>query len=299
MSLFRRKSSSAKDGTYTFLTQSQGEEMRRLCSEVFAQSGRQATVADDHISGGDGYQYGLETVARILRDVPESEWKSVLNQYFDTRFRGHDLPSLRDLSVEELASRTRAKIIDPATVTPEQAEESFNYVRWIARLPLLMAYDGPETISYLTDSDFERIGDLAWDVARQNLLLEGTGQPQHITSDDGGSMYGIMSESNFQSTWAVYPADLVEALNLDVGEHGMLISAPAATALNFHILGESSTSEDLQFMARMAATQYDRLTHPLSQHVYWWHGTDMEPLTVIEDNTMAFSIPESLAWVLK
>lgn len=294
MALFSRKSKEM-DATFPQLTLQQGVKMRQVCAEVLTGMGYGVEVADDHVVTSDGRVYGLETVARTLPNAPEREWKPMLEDYF-ARMTAKAVGSILDvMDAEELLARTRAKIIDPAMITQEQAQLHYNYTQWVGGLPLLMAYDGDATVNYLRDDHVQRVGeDRAWEAAQRNLLAEGTGKPQPATDGEGGSFLGIMSESEFQATWLAFPAELLEKLELTAGPLGVFMTVPSATALNLHIINDDTGIADLLFMTKVTGAQHDGMPHPLSPHVYWWNGGQIQPITGIVDGDLAMMFPDEL-----
>ncbi|MET4004643.1 hypothetical protein ABIB48_003382 [Arthrobacter sp. UYCu511] len=294
MALFSRKPKEL-DATFPQLTLQQGVKMRQVCADVLTSMGYGVEIAADHVLLSDGRIYGLETVARTLPDAPEREWKPMLEDYF-ARMTAKPAGSIIDaMPIEALLAGTRAKIIDPGMISQEQAELHYNYAQWVGGLPLLMAYDGDETVNYLRDEHVQRAGeDRAWDGARANLLAEGTSTPQQATDGDGGSFLGIMSESEFQATWLAFPAELLEKLELTAGPLGVCITVPAATALNLHIINDDTGIADLLFMAKVTGAQHDGMPHPLSPHVYWWNGGQIQPITGIVDGELAMMLPDEL-----
>ncbi|WP_125616780.1 hypothetical protein [Specibacter cremeus] len=294
MAFFRRKPKDP-DATFPQLGRLQGEAMRSICADVLTGMGHSVEVAGDHVMLSDGRMFGLETVARTLPKAPEREWQPMIEDYF-TRMTAKAGRSILDaMDAGEMLARTRAKIIDPATVSKEDAERHYNYAQWVGALPLVMAYDGEETINYLRDDHVQRAGeDLAWEAARSNLFAEGTGAPQQATDGDGGSFLGIMSESIFQSTWLAFPAELLDALKLTAGPLGIFMTVPSASALNLHVINDDTGVADLLFMARVTRAQYDDMPHPLSPHVYWWNGGPVQPITGIADGELAMMLPDEL-----
>ncbi len=294
MAFFSRKPKEL-DATFPQLTLQQGVKMRQISVDVLTSMGYGVEVADDHVVTSDGRMYGLETVARTIPNAPEREWKPMLEDYF-ARMTAKAAGSIIDaMPAEDLLARTRAKIIDPTMVTQEQALLHYNYTQWVGGLPLLMAYDGEETINYLRDDHVQRAGeDRAWDAARANLLAEGSGTPQPATDEEGGSFLGIMSDSEFQATWLAFPAELLDSLGLTAGPLGVFMTVPAATALNLHVINDETGIADLLFMTRVTGAQHDGMPHPLSPHVYWWNGGQVQPITGIVDGDLAMVLPDEL-----
>lgn len=296
---FFGKKEDERDAEFPQLTVKQGDRMRQLCKEALVKLGVDVEVFSDRIVTADGTAYGLETVSRMAAAAPEREWTKAIAEYFSHLAAESERPGIDQLPVEQLLERTRAKIIDPASVTQEQAETHFNYAQWVGRLPMVMAFEGEETITYLRDTHVATIGqELAWDTARKNLISEGCGTPEQVTSEDGGSVFAIMSDSNFQATWLAFPEDLLEALGFKAGPLGVFITVPSATALNLHVVNEGTSIVDLTFMATVTAAQYEGMPHPLSPHIYWWNGSYVEPVTGAVDGALALELPEELEVLL-
>jgi len=298
MALFRRKPKDP-DATFPQLTRQQGETMRRLCVEALTGMGHAVELAEDHVALSDGRMFGLETIARTLPKAPEREWKDMIEDYFARMTAKTGLSILDQMPAEELLAKTTAKIIDPTLITEEDGERHYKYTQWVGLLPLVMAYDGEETVNYLRDDHVERVGeDLAWRTAYANLLAEGTGTPQQATGDDGATFLGIMGESLFQSTWLAYPADLLRALELTAGPKGILMSVPAATALNLHVINDDTSVKDLFFMTQVTRAQYEDMPHSLSPHLYWWNGGPVQPITEVFEGDLAMTLPADLEYLL-
>lgn len=294
MALFSRKPKEM-DATFPQLTLQRGVKMRQVCADVLTGMGYDVEIAEDHVQLSDGRMYGLETVARTLPNAPEREWKSMLEDYF-ARMTAKAAGSIIDaMDAEELLARTRAKIIDPAMITEEEGERHYKYTQWVGLLPLVMAYDGEDTVNYLRDDHVQRVGeDRAWEAAWANLLAEGIGEPQQAIDGEGGSFLGIMSESIFQSTWLAFPAELLQALKLTSGPLGVFMTVPSASALNLHVIAEDTGVADLLFMTRVTRAQYEDMAHPLSAHVYWWNGGLVQRITEIVDGELALMLPDEL-----
>lgn len=299
MGIFTKKDRE-RDAEYPQLTLKQGVKMRQLCEDAFGNLGIAVQVLSDRVLVADSTRgYGLETVVRMVAQAPEREWKSAIAEYFARLVADGEKADIDELPAEQILERTRAKIIDPATITQEHAEAHFNYTQWVGRLPLLMAFDGEERITYLRDEHVDRLGhEQAWDAARKNLLIEGCGTPEQATSEDGGSVFAIMSESNFQATWLAYPEELLDTLGFKAGPLGVFMTVPAATALNLHVVNEGTSISDLAFMAQLAIAQYEGMPHPLSPHIYWWNGSYVQPITVATETGLEMELPEELGVLL-
>ncbi|ALE07440.1 hypothetical protein AL755_21395 [Arthrobacter sp. ERGS1:01] len=298
MAFFRKKPKEL-DATFPQLTLQQGEKMRSICAETLTGVGHAIELADDHVTLSDGRMFGLETIARTLPKAPEREWKDMIEDYFARMTAKTARSILDDMPTDELLTKTVATIIDPAKITEEEGERHYKYTRWVGLLPLVMAYDGEETVNYLRDDHVERVGeDQAWETAFANLLAEGTGTPQQATDADGASFLGIMSESIFQSSWLAYPAALLDALELTAGPKGILMTVPSASAMNLHIINDDTSVKDLFFMTQVTRAQYDDMPHALSPHLYWWNGGPVQPITEVVDGELAMMLPDELEYLL-
>jgi len=170
MAFFRRKPKEL-DATFPQFTLQQGEKMRSICVETLTGMGHAVELADDHVMLSDGRMFGLETIARTLPKAPEREWKDMIEDYFARMIAKTTRSILDAMPAEELLAKTVAKIIDPTLITEEEGERNYKYTQWVGLLPLVMAYDGEETINYLRDDHVERVGeDLARETAFANLV---------------------------------------------------------------------------------------------------------------------------------
>ncbi|BCT78111.1 hypothetical protein SCMU_39530 [Sinomonas cyclohexanicum] len=297
MGLFSRRK--AMDPELEGLTTDQAALLRRLAVEAAARHGVHAQANPDHLETADGQRYGLSNLARTVASEPGHAWEAAVDRHFTAVLSGTPAAALEG---PELLGRLRAKFIAPETVTQDRAERDFGYVRWVAYLPLVIAVDHPEKVAYLTDADLARLGDpeQVWHTASMNLLSAGLGGTPEEVAHEGGAFLGLQTGSVYTATWMAYPQALMQALGFTPGPLGAFLAAPAANALNLHLIGEATGMADLQLMVQLTALQHSRLPSPLSPHLYWWDGQDsIQPITSFDGEDTHLVLPDELEHLLE
>ena len=298
MGLFSRKSSN--DPHLPEFTEKQANKLREL--GVLALRGQGVTVIDagDHLAGQDGQKYGLFAVARKAALLPEKEWPAMVGQHFAAGLT-NARPS--EVSAEELLEGVYPKFIAPETMDwmeREHGPEIYSYVRPTARLPLLIALDSPESVSYVTAEQTEAVGgaDLLWEKAFSNLIAAGPGQPEDFTLEEG-SFLVFETESVYQSSWIACMDQFIELLGYTPGPLGALVAIPATNTLCLHLVSEATSIDDFRAMLMFAANVYAQHPSPLIPLLYWWNGKTVEPISGIDGEDVNLYLPDELLEVLQ
>lgn len=282
------------------LTTKQADKLRALCVEVLDRQGVTAADGGDHLYGDNEHKYGLFALSRKASGLPEKEWPAMIEQHFSGLLAG--TPASK-ATVEELRAGVYPKFIAPHTMDLMESQHGpsiYSYVRPTARLPLLIALDSPESVSYLTAEQVEAAGgaDLLWDKAFSNLVATGPGQPEEFTTE-GGSFLVFETESVYQSSWIACMDKFVESLGYTPGRLGALVTIPATNILCLHLVSEATSIEDIKAMLVFAGTVHSQHPSPLTPLLYWWNGSVVENISSNDGEDVNLYLPDELLKVLQ
>jgi hypothetical protein len=206
-------------------------------------------------------------------------------------------------TVEELQAGVYPKFIAPHTMDLMESQHGpaiYSYVRPTARLPLLIALDSPESVSYLTAEQVEAAGgaDLLWDKAFSNLTAAGPGQPEEFTAE-GGTFLVFETESVYQASWIACMDKFVASLGYKPGPLGALVTIPATNMLCLHLVSEATSIEDIKGMLMFAGTVHSQHPAPLTPLLYWWDGSSVENISSNDGEDVNLYLPDELLNVLQ
>jgi hypothetical protein len=296
--LFSRKA--AADPHLPELTTKQADKLRALCVAVLGRQGVTVTDAGEHLSGDNEQKYGLFAVSRKASGLPEKEWPAMVEQHFAGFLSSTPVSKA---TVEELHAGVYPKFIAPQTMDWMESQHGpsiYSYVRPTARLPLLIAMDSPESVSYLTAEQVEAAGgaDLLWDKAFSNLTAAGPGQPEEFTAE-GGSFLVFETESVYQASWIACMDKFVELLGYKPGPLGALVTIPATNMFCLHLVSEATSIEDIKAMLMFAGTVHSQHPSPLAPLLYWWNGSTVENISGNDGEDVNLYLPDELLSVLQ
>lgn len=298
MGLFSRKTST--DPHLPELTTRQAKWLRELSAAALGRQGVTTIDRGDHLEAGNEQRYGLFAVARKAASMPEKDWPVMVIQHFDAVLS--DTPASQ-LSAEELRTRVYPKFMAPEMMDwaeQQHGPDTYSYVRATARLPLLIALDSPDSVSYLTAEQAETAGgaDLLWDKAFTNLTALGPGQPEEFTAE-GGSFLVFETESVYQASWIAHLGKLMDLLGHKQGPLGVLVTIPATNMLCIHLVGESTGINDIKAMLMFSGGAYAQHPTPLSPLLFWWDGERVQPISGVDGEDVNLYLPDELMGVLQ
>ncbi|WP_026540937.1 hypothetical protein [Paenarthrobacter nicotinovorans] len=298
MGLFSRKTST--DPHLPELTTKQADKLRALSVSALHRQGITVTDAGDHLDAGNEQLYGLFAVARKATALPDKEWAAMVEQHFAA---GINNTPATQVSTEELLARVYPKFIAPETMDWMESQHGpsiYSYARPTARLPLLMALDSPESVTYITADQAEAAGgaDLLWDKALSNLIADGPGHPEEFTAE-GGSFLIFETETVYQASWISCMDKFVELLGYKPGPLGALVTIPATNMLCLHLVTESTSINDFSAMLMFAGNVHTQHPSPLTPLLYWWNGTTVEPISGTDGEDVNLYLPDELLNVLQ
>lgn len=298
MGLFDRKTTTA-DPYLPELSGKQADRLRGLSVAVLGRLGVRATAAGDHLLVSDDRKYGLFAVARKAAALPERGWEGMAEEHFGAVIRGADGGS--EVPPADLLHRVYPKLMAPESLayTQQSDPSRYAYARDAAMMPLLLALDSPESVSYLGTPQIERAGgaDVVWDAALRNLIAAGPGEPEEISIDDG-SFLVFETESAYQSSWLAYADRFMELLGYQTGPLGALLGIPASNILCLHLVTAATGVADISAILRFAGVMHSRHPSALSPLLYWWDGATVQPISSQDGKSVHLFVPDELAGIL-
>lgn len=206
-----------------------------------------------------------------------------------------------DLTQEEMLGRLYPKFISPGTLAySQQGDPSrYAYARDVAMVPLLVALDSPESVTYVASSQIEAAGGAGpvWDAALRNLIADGPGHSEEMRFEEG-SFLVFETESVYQASWLAYPDKFVELLGYKPGPLGALLSIPASNILCLHLITDATTIADISAMVRITGLMQAQHASALSPLLYWWDGATVQPISGQDGEDVQLFVPEELASIL-
>jgi hypothetical protein len=298
MSLFSRKSRSA-DPYLPELSIMQADRLRDLSVAALGRLGVSAVAAGDHLAASHNHQYGLFAVGRKAAQLPEREWPGMVEQHFGAVIG--DAAGRSDIAPEEILGRVYPKFISPGVLAHSQQSDPslYAYARDVAMVPLLVALDSPESVTYVASTKVEAAGGagIVWDAALRNLIADGPGHAEEMRFDDG-SFLVFETESVYQASWLAYPDKFVELLGYKPGPLGALLSIPATNILCLHLVTEATTINDISAMLRVTGLMQAQHPSALSPLLYWWDGSSVQPISGHDGEDVHLFVPDELASIL-
>ncbi|GHI04099.1 hypothetical protein AQI88_07560 [Streptomyces cellostaticus] len=235
----------------------------------------------------DGHHYSLHNLAHSCRKVPEEHWPDLVAAHFARLQQA----STGGESAEELLRGAHARLLPADSLTPELAD-ALRYARVVADgLVFAYALDGPTSVRILTDRDVERAGLEELGRAAHANLMRVPVRHEEVPVEGRARLHSLYGDSPFVASKALF---LSEAARLAVGEPlpdgGALVAVPTRHNLVYHPIADGSVVDAVNSLAAYALGAHEDGPGALSPRVYWWHRGSLTSLTVIDHDTLTFSL---------
>ncbi|MFI8831539.1 immunity 49 family protein [Streptomyces afghaniensis] len=246
----------------------------------------------------DGHQYSLESLAHTCSKTPEEHWPDLVAAHFGRLQQA----SQGDESVAELLRGVHARLLPVESITPELSG-ALRYARVVADgLVLAYALDGPTSVRILTDRDVARAGLQALGEAARANLMRVPVRHEEVGVEGQARLHSVYGDSPFVAGKALFLAEVARKV---VGENlpdaGALVVVPTRHNLVYHPITDGSVVDAVNSLAAYALGAYQDGPGALSPRVYWWHHGSLTSLTVIDHDTLTFSVrpPSHLLGLMK
>ncbi|MEU7717907.1 immunity 49 family protein [Streptomyces tibetensis] len=261
----------APDSELPMLSVAQASRLRALAAPYYRQ----------------GHQYSLGSLAHACSTAPQERWPGLVAAHFD-RLRQ---ASQGDESVEELLRGVHARLLPAESISPELAG-SLRYARRVADgLVFVYALDGPTSVRILTDRDVERAGLQALGEAGRANLMRVPVRHEEVGAEGQARLHSVYGDSPFVAGQALFLAEVAAKV---VGERlpvaGALVVVPTRHNLVYHPITDGSVVDAVNSLASYALGAHEDGPGALSPRVYWWHRGSLTSLTVIDHDTLTFSL---------
>jgi hypothetical protein len=235
----------------------------------------------------DGHQYSLGSLAHTCSTVPQEQWPGLVDAHFD-RLRQ---ASQGGESAEELLRSVHARLLPADSISPELAG-ALRYARVVADgLVFAYALDGPTSVRILTDRDVERAGLEALGEAGRANLMRVPVRHEEVGVEGQARLHSVYGDSPFVASMALFLAEVAAKV---VGERlpdaGALVVVPTRHNLVYHPITDGSVVDAVNSLASYALGAHEDGPGALSPRVYWWHRGSLTSLTVIDHDTLTFSV---------
>jgi hypothetical protein len=274
------------DETFEFLTVRQAARLRSLTRATLAEHGVESEIHADHLLAAGEWRFGLHNLFAICRHTPggEKAWPAIVRTHVATVVRRSTEPSPADLPAGELLDHAFIRVCGAATM-PSLA--AFGYHRPLGgELLELIAYDTPDVVSYLTDTEVERVGAEKLRAAGvEHLLAEPFGEV-HWLQAPGGARFTVLAGESVHTASRVLVVD--DVLRRVLGDadtpNGLLVSVPNRHQLAFHRPEDGSFIRAIEGLARFTVDNYADGVGGISPHLFWRppRGGMLQQLTEIE-----------------
>lgn len=274
------------DEAFPFLTIGQAARLRALTRRTFAEHGIESEIHPDHLLAADGWRFGLHNLFATCHGTPGGEraWPAVVQAHVAKVVRLGDEPAPSDLSETQLLDRAFVRVCGEATLPSLQA---FGYRRPLGGdLVELIAYDSPEAVAYLTDTEVERVGvDALRAAGVEHLLSEPFGDVHWLTAPRGARFAVLLGESVYTASRLLTLDDVLRrSLGHADTPNGVIVSVPNRHQLAFHRPEDGSLIRALEGLTRFTIDNYVDGSGGVSPHVFWRPpaGGRLQQLTEIE-----------------
>ncbi|TGB14668.1 hypothetical protein E2651_05330 [Streptomyces sp. MZ04] len=248
--------------------------------------------------GQDGRTYSLHNLAQQCRHAPEDRWPALVEAHFTALREG----SQGGESAAELLRGVHARLLPADSIGPEFAG-AMRYARVVAEgLVFAYALDMPTSVRILTDADVERAGlEELGQAAYANLM----GVPvEHDEVSVGGRalLHSVYGDSPFVASKALFLSEAArQVTGAALPDAGALVVMPTRHLLAYHPIADGSVVDALNGLASYALGAHEDGPGSLSPRVYWWHQGSLTSLTVIDHDTLTFSLrpPPELLGLMK
>ncbi|WP_338782837.1 immunity 49 family protein [Streptomyces sp. DG1A-41] len=246
----------------------------------------------------EGHQYSLDSLAHTCSKTPEEHWPDLVAAHFG-RLRQ---ASQGDESVAGLLRGVHARLLPVESITPELSGV-LRYARVVADgLVFAYALDGPTSVRILTDRDVERVGLQALgDAARANLMRVPV-RHEEVGVEGQARLHSVYGDSPFVAGKALFLAELAwKGVGEKLPDAGALVVVPTRHNLVYHPITDGSVVDAVNSLAAYALGAHEDGPGALSPRVYWWHRGSLTSLTVIDQDTLTFSVrpPSHLLGLMK
>lgn len=280
MGIFRRRGNGddqelSRDGgpdpTFPFLTIGQAARLRAMTREQLAEHGLECEIHADHLLAAGGWRLGLHGLFATCRHARGGEraWPGIVRSHVSTVVRRTDEPSPAELPSAQLLDRAFVRVCAASALPSVTA---FSYRRRIGGdLVELIAYDSPETVAYLTDTEVERVGaDALRSAGVEHLLTEPFGEVRWLTAHRGAQFAVLLGESVHTASRLLI---LDDVLRRSLGEadtpNGVIVSVPNRHQLVFHRPEDSSVIRAIEGLTRFTIDNFTEGAGGVSPHVFW------------------------------
>ncbi|MFD5128995.1 immunity 49 family protein [Streptomyces olindensis] len=235
----------------------------------------------------DGHRYSLESLAHTCSKTPEEHWPDLVAAHFD-RLRQ---ASQGDESVAELLQGVHARLLPVESITPELSG-ALRYARVVADgLVLAYALDGPTSVRILTDRDVEHAGLQALGEAARTNLMRVPVRHEEVGVEGQARLHSVYGDSPFVAGKALFLAEVAwKVVGEQLPDAGALVVVPTRHHLVYHPITDGSVVDAVNSLAAYALGAYEEGPGALSPQVYWWHRGSLTSLTVIDHDTLTFSV---------
>lgn len=166
------------------------------------------------------------------------------------------------------------------------------YARVVADgLVLVHALDGLTSVRILTDKDVERAGHQELEQAAYANLMQVPVEYAEVPVEGGARLYSLYGDSPFVASKALFLAAVVRQVTSEsLPDAGALVAVPSRHNLVYHPIADGSVVDAVNSLAAYALGAHEDGPGALSPRVYWWHRGGLTSLTVIDHDTLTFSI---------
>ncbi|MEU2271125.1 immunity 49 family protein [Streptomyces olindensis] len=196
-----------------------------------------------------------------------------------------------DESVAELLQGVHARLLPVESITPELSG-ALRYARVVADgLVLAYALDGPTSVRILTDRDVEHAGLQALGEAARTNLMRVPVRHEEVGVEGQARLHSVYGDSPFVAGKALFLAEVAwKVVGEQLPDAGALVVVPTRHHLVYHPITDGSVVDAVNSLAAYALGAYEDGPGALSPQVYWWHRGSLTSLTVIDHDTLTFSV---------
>lgn len=166
------------------------------------------------------------------------------------------------------------------------------YARVVAEgLVFAHALDMPNCVRMLTDPDVEHAGIEELGQAAYANLMRVPVEHEEVTIGGRALLHSLYGDSPFVASKALFLSEVARQVTGEsLPDAGALVVMPTRHLLAYHPIADGSVVDAVNGLASYALGAHEDGPAELSPRVYWRHRGSLTALTVVDHDTLSFSL---------
>ena len=295
MAFLRRRgespSSARPDAVFPQLAAPDTAWIRQTAHRVLTDNGLEVALEADGATfvAADGYRITLDNVVATCTRLPREQWGAYIADHYRQVARSVALPAVGDLSIDEIRTRIRTRLIPPEALSMAGVDMSA-YARPVADgLWAVLCVDFPHVVSYVSSEDAAALPDLdgLFRLAQANTDAEPIDRIEHLADD----IVAVSGDSVFVASTVLNPAALVARTMRRDAPNGVVFIVPDRSRVLLHVIDDVFAVEAMESLAAAAPRMYADATYSISPLVYYWHRSSITRISDLRPDGTSILVP--------